>query len=700
MANNRILARFMLIYVSLILVGGIICYKIFVIQFYNKKEIIDENIQYRVREVKAIRGDIYSDDYSLLATSVPLYKLYFDSKTLRVKDSLFKSQLNPLCKKLASYLKEKKKSYRDYRNDIKNAIKNEKEYYLIADNLTYEQKDSIQKFPLIKLGRYKTGFMFDRIYIRTKPFKDLASRIIGNINKGAAGNIVGLEGAYDNILSGVNGKALMYYVGKGKWVKVEDKNYMEPENGKHIISTIDVNIQDIAHEALKKMLVEQNAEYGTVIVMDVKTGAIKAMSNLGIKNNGRYGEIYNYAIGQRTEPGSTFKLASLLAALEDGYINLKDKVDVEKGSKKYYDQWMHDSEYEKDVISVKKAFAISSNVGISKIVNENYKNKEDQFTRKLYRFKLYERLGVEIRGEEDPIIAEKGSGNWSAISLPWMAIGYGVSLSPLQILSFYNSIANDGYYVKPYFVSKIVKNGRIMKDLEKEIPKTSICNTTALKQAQDMLREVVVSGTARKAFNNIGFSVSGKTGTTVTNYSRKKKDEKKQYQASFVGYFPSENPQYSCIVIVNEPKTSKYAGASVAAPVFVDIAERIYRNEVNTGTVLAKSKKAKIPYTKSGNRADLETALSILNIPFEHKGEDSSPWISSNYTEKRVETRNRSVRTSVVPNVVGMGIQDAIFILENLGLKVAVKGRGAVSEQSIRPGKKVKKGSKVLLKLG
>jgi cell division protein FtsI (penicillin-binding protein 3) len=464
-----------------------------------------------------------------------------------------------------------------------------------------------------------------------------------------------------------------------------------------------VNIQDVAESALKQQLIKHNADHGTAVLMEVETGEIKAIANLGKTKNEEYKEIYNYAIGESRAPGSTFKLPALMVALEDNYVDLDDTIDTKDGEIQYYDKKLTDSkEGGWGKISVKEAFEYSSNVGISQIIYENYKNKENQFIDRLYSMNLNDKLNIEIKGEGEPDIKYPGDKYWSGITLPMMSIGYEIRLTPLQVLTFYNAVANDGKMVKPKLVNKIMDHGKEVKTFDTEVINPSICSQPTIRKAQQLLEGVVEYGTAQN-LRDANYKIAGKTGTAqIANkeYGYSKKEEI-SYQASFVGYFPADDPKYSCIVVVNAPSKNVYYGNLVAGPVFKEIADKVYATsfEMHEGIKLAENQQAKhIPYTKHSNRQELKSVLNELNITVKDKNVNSK-WVITRKRDSLIELANRFIESNLMPNLVGMGAKDAVYILENMGLTVEIVGRGSIQQQSIPPGTRIEKGEKVVLKM-
>jgi cell division protein FtsI (penicillin-binding protein 3) len=465
-----------------------------------------------------------------------------------------------------------------------------------------------------------------------------------------------------------------------------------------------MNIQDVAENALLEQLQKQEADHGCVVLMEVKTGEIKAIANLTRGKSGKYWERYNYAVGESTEPGSTFKLASLIAAMEDGYIDLDDSIETGKGVFKFYDQKMYDSHKGGfGTITVQQVFEKSSNIGVARIINENYSKNPQKFIDRLYKMNLNQKLGLEIYGEGEPNIKSANDPTWSGISLPWISHGYEVALTPLQILTFYNAVANDGVMVKPRFVREIRKMGRTVKSLEPEIINPAICSKETIKKAKTMLEGVVENGTAVN-LKNSNYKIAGKTGTAQI-YNAKygyKYDSKVSYQASFVGYFPADAPKYCCIVVVNAPSKNVYYGNLVAGPIFKDIADKVYATSINIHRELQHSdqmaERTPIPVSKNGKYQALKTIYDELNIKHQWK---SSPgaWVATRTGTEKVDVFKRNFQNGLVPNVVGMDIQDAIYIIENMGLQVEFEGKGVIKEQFPKPGERVTVAEVIKLKL-
>ena len=609
------------------------------------------------------RGNLYSDDGSLLGTSVSRYSIRFDAVT--VSDVDFKENVVPLSDELGNLLGNSSSHYQQL---LRKAKENKNRYALIARNLDYSEYMMVKEFPLFRSGPYKGGLIIEQKTVREHPLGKIAERSVGyeRVDENGYYTGVGLERAFGQYLRGTEGKRLKQKIAKGQWKPIGRDNIVEPKDGYNVISTIDINIQDIAHHALLKQLEHYKAEHGTVIVMETKTGEVKAISNLGRTAEGKYYERLNYAIGESHEPGSTFKLMSLVAALEDQVIDTSSVVDTEKGRWRIYDRTVRDSKhggYGK--ISVGKAFEVSSNTAFAKMIHHGYKEAPEKYVNRLMAMNLHKELGLPIKGEGKPVIRYPGDKGWSGISLAWMSHGYEVSLTPLQTLTFYNAIANDGEMVKPRMIKEVRELDRTIEKFEKEIINASICTKATAAKVKDLLKNVVEKkhGTGHGLYSP-NFSMAGKTGTAQKNYASKDPD-KLRYISTFAGYFPAENPKYSCIVVIHEPdKSVGYYGADVSGPVFKSVAQKIYANS---------------------------PLIDEVELP---KVNDEK--LDTNFQKYYAEAQKKY---SKVPNVKGMSGMDAISILENLGLSVEVRGNGKVRKQSISHGTDLGKVDKIILEL-
>jgi cell division protein FtsI (penicillin-binding protein 3) len=619
--------------------------------------------------IPANKGNVYSADGSLLATSIPKYTIRFDA--VAPKSEAFEKNVKSLSDSLGVLLK---KSSSTFHSDLRKARATKNRYFLVARDLSYTEYIKIKSFPLFNLGAYKGGIITEQKTVREHPIGKIAERTIGyeRVTPNGSKDGKGIEWAFRKYLNGKDGKILKQKIAKGQWKPIRDVNEVDPQDGYDVISTIDVYIQDIAHHALLKQLRAFNADHGCVVVMETKTGNIKAISNLG-KNpestnkaeDSTYFETTNYAIAESHEPGSTYKLADLMTLLEDKKVDTSAVFDSQGGTIMYSGKKVRDSHeggYGK--ISLARGFEVSSNTIMVQAVYNNYKNDPSQFVNHLNNYGLNKPLGLPIKGEGIPYIPQPGDKNWSAISLPWMAFGYGVSITPLQTLTFYNSVANNGVMVKPQFVSEIKEWNKTIKKYNAEVINPKVCSNETLLKLQAVLKNVVKKGTGSKLYSK-DFSMAGKTGTAQANYAKNGGVEK-HYISSFVGYFPAEAPKYSCIVVVHEPNTSNnnYYGADVAGPVFKRIAQKIFTDAPSTNEIKKLNKKNSIQENNY-----------------------------SNYYTKVQKKQNS------IPNVKGMSGMDAVALLGNLGLNIKVKGTGKVKSQSIQPGQTFNKNTIIILEL-
>jgi len=697
--KREILKKVYLIYFITLLFGVAIIGKVIHIQFVEGAELVQKAQKQELKyfTIEAVRGNIYSDNGSLLATSVPIFDVRMDIASPLISEELFNQKVDSLAYRFALLFGDRTKD--NYKRSLVSARKKGNRYHLVKRQVTYAQLKRIRTFPILRRGKYKGGLITIPKTTRKMPFGILAKRTIGYEVKDQ-GIFVGLEGAYADVLHGTNGKQLKRRLSHGDWKPVYDENQVEPENGKDIVSTIDINIQDVAEYALLKNLVKHEAFEGCAVLMEVKTGHVKAIVNLRYsEKKGRYEESYNYAIGETVEPGSTFKLASMLALLEDKKVNLNDTIDVGDGWTMFYDKTMKDvKKIRNGRITIREAFEKSSNVGISTIVNEAYKKDPQDFIDHLYALRLHDSLGVEIKGERPPVIINPSDKQqWSGITLPWMSIGYSIMLTPLQMLTLYNAIANDGRMVKPMFVKEIQQSGQTIERFDTEVRNRKICSKQTLDSLRALLEGVVVRGTATNIKNDV-YRIAGKTGTAQVA-DKNKGYENKIYNSSFVGYFPADDPQYSCIVVIHAPQKGYYYGGSVAAPVFKEVADKVYA--MNLDIPLKESENAHVVATPGmfiGNYEDISGICEYLEIPIDTSSSHTN-WVVTQSHGQNIKFLPRYEKEDVVPNVKGMGARDAIYILEKLGLKTRISGRGIIINQSIKPGTRVVKGNEIILKM-
>lgn len=641
------------------------------------------------------RGNIYSEDGRMLATSLPFFDVRLDLAANGIVKETFAKNIDSLSLCLANFFGDKTQS--QYRSELMNARKDKNRYYLLKANLSYTQLKALKTFALLWQGRNKSGLIVIQKNKRIMPFGDLAERTIGYV--GAQGDYkVGLEGSFDKELNGVEGQILVQRLAGGTLVPVNGDDDIDPQAGHDIYTTIDINLQDVAENALYKALVSHEADWGTCILMEVKTGKIKAMANLTTNKDGSYSEKFNYALGERTEPGSTFKLASMIALLEDGFININDSIDIEYGEKKYDKQIMRDAEeHGLKKVSIKHAFAISSNVGVSKMVYNNYRGKEKQFYQHLCDLRLNRLTGLEIKGETTPKI--KLPAEYSGVSLPWISVGYEQQITPLQMLCFYNIIANNGTAVKPYIVSEFKEFNKTVKTFLPIVEQEKMISDKSMPAVKQLLEAVCIEGTGKELSKDAPYKIAGKTGTTKLIVNGKYEGG---YNASFIGYFPADNPQYSCAVMISNPTINGYYGGSVAGPVFREVADKVYAtcSSIHLAVNLVKTSdtmNGEKPLIAYGKSAEIEKIYQMLRIPFISNAK--SAWVSSNLVNNKIQLTDNEMIDNQVPNVKGMGLKDAIYLLESKGLKVQVSGVGKVNTQSILPGTLITKGNIIILTL-
>ncbi len=661
--EKNILNRLYIVAGFMFLFAFAVAFKLCDIQFADGEKYRDLAKKNTVKNfvIAANRGNVYADDGSLLATSVPKYDIRFDAVTVSKED--FNENLIPLSDGL-SKLFGKPSSY--YQNLFRKAKADKNRYLPVVKNLGYSKYIEVKNLPLFRKGPYKGGLIVEQRTIREHPIGEIAQRTVGDEAFDRPGYYaVGLEGAFDELLRGKEGHRLKQKIGPNQWKPVYDDNEVEPQDGYDIVSTINVNIQDIAHHALLKQLEYYEADHGTVIVMDVKTGEIKATSNLGRAKDGKYYEKLNYAIGESHEPGSTFKTMAMMAALEDKVVDTSTVINTGNGLKMFYRRPIRDSHRGGfGSISAARCLEVSSNIGLATIIDDGYSKNPDKFIKRLKSWHLTEKTGVAIKGEATPFIPEPGGKNWSKNALPSLAYGYGLKITPLQTLTFYNAIANNGVMVKPRYIKEVRAWNDKVENYDTKVIMPKICSDETLSEIHEILKNIVKRGTAKGLYSPF-FSMSGKTGTAQTEYWMDGWAQNPRYISSFVGYFPSENPKYSCIVIIHKPSTKKgYYGADVTGPVFTRIAQKIFTDSPVIATV-----------------NNIDTPDSKMEKEYE------------------AYYPNLQKSNSIIPNVKGMAGMDAVPLLEKLGLKVKIIGNGAVSNQSIKSGEILKKGQQIILTL-
>ena len=682
-------------YFFILFIGIGIIGKVLHIQFKEGDELRKMGLQNSTKEWKteALRGNIYTHNNKLLAVTTPKYEIRFDPISNKT-DAFFNAHIDGLSKSLSQLLMDK--SAATYKRDIIKARKSKNHYFLLARNLNYDQYQQIKTFPILRSGSNKVGFIPIQTNKRDLPYNLLAKRTVGIYNYEKGMYEVGIEGAFDEYLKGIAGNRLMRKISGGVWMPIDPTNEIEPKNGKDVVTTIDIEIQDITEAALERNLRKYKAKHGSVIVMEVATGAILAIANLGIDAQGNYQEDYNYAIGESSEPGSTFKLASILVALEDGVIHADDTINTGNGSIQFYNQTIKDAHKIKDgKITVREVIEESSNVGIAKIITENYNENPQKFIDGIYKIGLNKPLNIPIKGEGQPYIKNTNDKSWSGITLPWMAHGYELQITPLQTLTFYNAIANDGKMVKPRFINEIRTMSKTLIEYPTEVLNDHIASKETITILQEMLEGVVLRGTAKNIKNN-SYTIAGKTGTAQIAQNNAGYT-KSNYKASFAGYFPASNPRFSCIVVINDPSEKSYYGSAVAAPVFKEIADKIFANNADLLEDVDNNSSTINPITHTGHTSDYATIFQEMGLGSTIY--PNSDWVVCLSSKDSINFGRRIIREETVPNLIGMTARDALFILEQLGLNSQIEGKGIVVSQSLKSGTAIRKNELVKLTL-
>ena len=706
--RKDILWRIYLVYLFVFILAVLIIARVVKIQigegeFWKARA---NELTLRYANIEAMRGNIFDVNGELLATSLPYYDVAVDMNADAITDEVFEENLDSLSLCLSILFPDQTKKF--YKHLLASAKNSGDRYYMLRKNISYKELQQLKTFPLFRKGRFKGGLITTQKGKRELPFQLLASRTIGSNRETA--KPIGIEGFYNAQLTGIGGKRLVRKIAGGIEMPVNDENEVEPQDGCDIVSTLDINIQDVAEHALYEQLKKHQAGWGCVVLMEAKTGEIRAIANLSKVDTADYRENYNYALAQSTEPGSTFKLASLMAGMEDGYFDLNDTVNTGNGRWKFLTQEVKDShEGGFGKISVKQVFEKSSNVGTAKLIHTYYGKNPQQFIDRLYKMGINLNPGLDIAGAGSPDIKSTKDKRWSKVSLPWMAFGYELRLTPLQILTFYNAVANDGVMMKPRFVREIRKQGKAEKAFSPEVIHPHVASASTIQKAKEMMEGVVFEGTATN-LKNADYRIAGKTGTAQIakssgGYGNKKGNYSQTYQASFVGYFPADNPKYSCIVVVNAPSEGVYYGNAVAGPIFKEISDKVYSTLLDIHSEVKETQIAdtKTPSIKGGSRKDIQTVVSDLNISANANSssaeyvnvimqKDSSVVVTDNNI-------NHSLINNVMPNITGMGLKDALYLLENAGLKVKVVGSGTIRKQSLNSGTKFSKGTELTLEL-
>ena len=704
--TKKIMTRYSFIILVMVLVGIAIVFKAGIIMFAERQYWHDVADRFVKEEVPLIpnRGNIISSDGQLMASSLPEYKIYMDFKAGgEEKDSLLMLYLDSICDGLHQLFPDKSKA--EFKSHIlKGRKKGSRNYLLYPKRISYIQYKEAKRLPVFNLSKYKGGFHEQSFNRRKKPFGSLAMRTLGDMYSDVTlGAKNGLELQYDSILKGKEGVSHRQKV-MNKYLNIVD---IPPVDGCDIITTIDVGMQDIAEKALLDQLKEINGNVGVAILMEVKTGEVKAIVNMTKGNDGIYREVKNNAVSDMMEPGSTFKTASIMVALEDGYITPDQEVDTKNGVYMMHGRPMKDHNWHRGgygVIDVTKVLMVSSNIGVSRVIDENYHNQPEKYVEGLYKLGIATPLNLDIPGAaKKPYIRKPTKENWYKTALPWMSIGYETQVPPMNTLAFYNAIANNGVMVKPKFVKSIMKDGQVIEEIPTEVLNPAIASPKTIEQIQVILEKVVSQGLGKPAGSK-QFHVSGKTGTAqVSKGSGGYKSGTMQYLVSFCGYFPSEAPKYSCIVAIQKSGLPA-SGGLMAGSVFSEIAERVYAKHLAQDLQEAKDSTSVLtPDVKLGNLANARYILDEIDITTTgvEKHDESKPlWGDvTHHPNQNIALTPKEIGEKKVPRVIGMGAKDAVYLLESLGLRVHLSGMGKVRNQSIPAGNTLVKGKTIQLRL-
>lgn len=708
--SNKILLCYFLIVLLLGLVAVGILYCAFNTAFVEKEKWIKvgEGQKPLPRLILPERGNIYSSDMKLMATSVPRYYTYIDFRADGFSvDTFLYSKRNGV-DSLAVCLSRKfrNRTPAGYKAYLTQGLKTKsRQFPVFEGRVSYTDLKEMKRFPYLRLNRNKSGFYSKEMVQRQKPFGTLASRTIGDIygeieTDGVSKGKNGLELQYDSLLRGEPGIGFRRRVA-GAWTNIVEE---EPVDGMDIRTTIDIDIQDITEKSLVDKLRSTDAESGTAVVMEVETGEIKAITNMGRIREGVYAETKNHAVADEIEPGSTFKVASIMVALEDGVCTPEDTVDVGNGIYMYKGTRMTDHNMNKGgygKITVAQSIWYSSNIGVAKTILKGYSDNPAKFVEGLYRIGMNADLRLEIPGAGRAKIRRPDDSlrYWSKTTLPWMSFGYETQIPPINTLTYFNAIANNGKMVRPMFTKEIQKNGKTVRSFSTEVIKSSICSNHTLAQIKEMLLGVVEQGTGKAVHSEI-VRIAGKTGTAQIATGGVYRTS--GHQVSFCGYFPADEPKYTCIVVIRRPRIGYPSGGTMSGGVVKAIAEKIYAShtsydvrdmEVDSTAVL-------LPRVKSGDWKALENVLDELDIDTDTDGLETQ-WVETvaDTVFEGLKLRDVTVREGLVPRVVGMGAKDAVYLLEQAGLKVSLSGIGRVASQSIQPGQRAFRGQTILLTL-
>lgn len=703
--RNLILLRIRVAFGIMAFFALMLIYRIGVLQFVQGEDWEARAIGLKHQVVEATRGSIYANDGSLLAASLPYYRLVIDPT---VADELtFTTGIDSLAVGLARFFRQE--TPEQIAQELKKARIQGRQYVRIGNReIDFQEKKQLSRLPILRGGRREGGAIFERTDRRVRPFGTLARRTVGFIRaeeeeipdslEEVEGR--GLEYSFNKLLAGVNGEALYQKIAGGYWIPLNDGTEVRPEDGLDVHTTLDLYLQDTAQAILRKRLRKYKADYGALMLMETKTGALRAVVNLGRNSRGAYVENNSYAIGEPglAEPGSTFKLMSMVALFEHAPVTLLDTVDTGNGIYTFYEDAVMRDVVPYGKLTIQEIFEKSSNVGMSKLIWKYFRKNPQEFVDYLRKFHLNKQIDVQLTGEADPLVKSPNDSTWSGSTLPWMSIGYETLLSPLHTLAFYNAVANDGKMIQPYLVKRVAHANTVHEDFTPKVLTRQICSKNTLDIVRRMLEGAVEQGTGQNIYTK-KYRIAGKTGT-----AEKVRDGKytQDHYTSFVGYFPADNPQYTCIVVIDNPRHPKDRyGGQTAAPVFRQLADVVYHQRVhptlNNLPVITEDAKQILPLIQAGDRQMLETICNELNIDYHNTS--ALPWVRTQVRQDSILFAGTPIRPEKVPNVLGMTLRDALHILENQGLNVTFVGRGRVAQQSVSPGEPVRDGQRILLQL-
>jgi cell division protein FtsI (penicillin-binding protein 3) len=690
--KTNILLRIYFVYALILMSAVAVLAKIYYIQNYKDDFWIKKSLQLSTKlfVLHGERGNIYTHDENLIATSIPFFDLYVDFASTGMTREVFDTNVDSLAIYMANNFKQN--SAQQYKNILVQAKKAKKRYYLIKRNVDYSTLKEIKQWPLFREGKYKGGLIVEMRQSRKYPYTLLALRTIGEHRLNSQS--VGIESSYNKYLSGSEGQILKQKIAGDVWMPIENESTIAPKNGDDIVTTIDINLQDAAETALKKALDSSNADFGCAVVMEVETGAIRAIANLGRMKDGQLWEIDNYAISHKSEPGSTFKAASYLMLLDKGYININDTISNGGGKWNFYGRIMSDEHIYESNLSIRDAFARSSNIAVAKLIDKNYKNQKNEFYRTLQKYGLTEVSGIDLNGETKPNVSPPKY--WSSLSLPWRATGYEQTFSPIQILTFYNTIANNGFRAQPYLVEKITRNGKTIHQFLPKIEKEPIAKQSAIDQVKELLKGVIENpkGTGRSIKSEY-FELAGKSGTAKLLGDNKSYGDANQ--AMFAGFFPVKKPRYSCIVLIYNPKGAHRTGGGVSGPVFKEIAEKALSTDLHLSPDYKKTIQ-ELPISLAEVKGETHQIKNIISkYGYKTDLKDEVQYIDVEMRKSGIKLETTATKENIIPNLIGLNFDDVLYLLENMGLKITYSGLGKVTNQSIPAGTKISKGSQILI---